>query len=268
MQSPVAEIKTNFWEQSCEYKVGDLGLNSGDKVIVKTEWGTELGKVINLKEVSAEKNQSDQDKMFSIVRKVTTEDLGILSDLKKQVPEALEYCKKIVDRYDLPMKVIDAHFSFDGSRLIFPFIADGRVDFRQLAKDLTHHFQKTVRLQQIGIRDEARISGDFGSCGRQLCCKTHLDKLESITSDKAELQQVSHRGSERLSGQCGRLRCCLAYEDKNYQELAKILPAIGTEIQTPQGKGKVIGWHTLKQSVDVRIDGNERNIVELPIKIK
>jgi cell fate regulator YaaT (PSP1 superfamily) len=164
------------------------------------------------------------------------------------------------------MKVVDAHFSFDGGRLIFPFIADGRVDFRQLVKDLTHHFQKSIRLQQIGIRDEAKITGDFGSCGRQLCCKTHLKSLVSITSELAEVQQIAHRGSERLSGQCGRLRCCLAYEGKNYEELASNLPAIGSTIKTPQGKGEVIGWHTLKQTVDVALNGDRNNVIEFSLK--
>lgn len=262
----VAQVQFVFWDQPSEYKVGDFKLELGDQVVVKTEWGTEAGKIIALKEVSQQELDNRGESITTVIRKITTEDLGILDEFKKQKIAALEYCKKVVDRYSLPMKVIDVHFSFDGSRLMFPFIADGRVDFRQLVKDLTHHFQKSIRLQQIGIRDEAKISGDFGSCGRELCCKTHLKDLSSITSDLADTQQVSHRGSERLSGLCGRLRCCLAFEQKAYEELAKILPAVGSVVKTAQGKGKVVGWHTLKQTVDVVLENKEKSIIEVPVK--
>ncbi|MFA6254477.1 MAG: regulatory iron-sulfur-containing complex subunit RicT [Patescibacteria group bacterium] len=265
---PVAQVKVAFWDRVYECPVGDFKLEIGDQVIVKTDWGTEIGKVVALVNLQEDKAASQNEWSSSIIRKVTTEDLGTWSSLQKQKHEALEYCKKLVDRHGLAMKVIDAHFSFDGGRLIFPFIADGRIDFRVLVKDLTHHFQKSIRLQQIGIRDEAKISGDFGSCGRKLCCKTHLKALESITSDLADVQQISHRGSERLSGLCGRLRCCLAFEGENYQELAKTLPALGSRIKTRQGFGKVIGWHTLKQTVDVALEGDEKNIIEISIPDK
>jgi len=262
---PVVQIKVAFWDRVYECPAGDFKLEIGDQVILKTDWGTEIGKVVGLAKIQEGPAAGQSEWSSSLVRKVTTEDLETWSDLQKQKHEALEYCKKLVDRHGLPMKIIDAHFSFDGGRLIFPFIADGRIDFRILVKDLTHHFQKSIRLQQIGIRDEAKISGDFGSCGRKLCCKTHLKSLESITSDLADVQQISHRGSERLSGLCGRLRCCLAFEGENYQELAKTLPVIGSRIKTRQGFGKVIGWHTLKQTVDVAMEGDEKNIIEVSI---
>ena len=262
----VAQIQVALWDQVYEYKVGDFRLALGDKVVVKTEWGTEIGRVTGLKEIPENKASAYGENLPLIMRKTTTEDSEIMANLEKQRPEALELCKKLVVKYELPMKIVDAHFSFDGGRVIFPFIADGRVDFRQLVKDLTHHFQKSIRLQQIGIRDEAKITGDFGSCGRMLCCKTHLKELASITSEFAEIQQVAHRGSERLSGQCGRLRCCLAFEGKAYQELVKTMPPIGSTIKTPQGKGEVIGWHTLKQTVDVALNGDRNNRIEFSIK--
>ncbi|MFA5022090.1 MAG: regulatory iron-sulfur-containing complex subunit RicT [Patescibacteria group bacterium] len=261
----VAKIQVVFWDQAYEGKAGDFKLALGDNVVVKTEWGTDAGKIISLQEVPNEVMERLEN-LVSIIRKTTTEDTEIIAESNKQREVALDYCKKAVEKNNLPMKIIDAHFSFDGSRLIFPFIADGRVDFRQLVKDLTHHFQKSIRLQQIGIRDEAKISGDFGSCGRTLCCKTHLKELASVTSDLADIQQVSHRGSERLSGLCGRLRCCLAFEGEAYKELAKSLPAIGSVIKTPGGKGKVIGWHTLKQTVDVCLEDGDKTIIEFSIK--
>jgi cell fate regulator YaaT (PSP1 superfamily) len=262
----IAKVEIAFWDQAREAEVGDFRLELGDQVIIKYDNGNDIGKIIGLKEIS-EQEFSSKGNLASIIRKITTEDLEAFSEIKKQKPQAIEYCKKSVERYQLPMKIIDAHFSFDGSRLFFPFIADGRVDFRQLVKDLTHHFQKSIRLQQIGIRDEARISGDLGSCGRNLCCKTHLRELESITSEYADVQQISHRGSDRLSGICGRLRCCLAFEKNVYEEAAKILPPIGSIIKTEKGKGKVISWNTLKSSVEVVLDNQEASIIEVPFKI-
>lgn len=262
----IVQIQINFWDKIYESKDNGFQLAFGDQVILRTEWGVEVGKIINLRQTNDEVLGDDREELNLIIRKATTEDLEILAELEKQRTVALEYCKKAVDRYGLPMKVIDAHFSFDGSRLVFPFVADGRVDFRQLVKDLTHHFQKSIRLQQIGIRDEAKISGDFGSCGRKLCCKTHLKELTSVTSDFADIQQISHRGSERLSGLCGRLRCCLAFEKEFYEKLAKNLPPIGSIIKTPQGKGEVIGWNTLKQTVNVALENDKGTIIEVPIK--
>jgi len=262
----LAQVQIAFWDKVYKSPLEGQILALGDEVVIKTEWGLEIGKVIGLQLAAEGDLEKLGDSLAPLQRPATTEDHQNAVELNKQKAAALDYCKKGVERYNLPMKVIDAHFSFDGSRLIFPFIADGRVDFRQLVKDLTHHFQKSIRLQQIGIRDEAKICGDVGSCGRTLCCKTHLKELVSITSDFADVQQVAHRGSERLSGQCGRLRCCLAFEKDVYEQLGKNLPPPGTHVRTSQGRGKVIGWHTLKQSVDVLLEGDEKNIIEVPIK--
>ena len=260
----IAKVQLTPWFPVYNCQFPDLTLKVGDKVIVKIDNLSEIGEVI---EVTSLPEISVEDSKNVILRKVTTDDLNIGAESQKQKAPALEYCKRAVERYNLDMKVIDAHFSFDGSRLIFPFIADGRIDFRELVKDLTHHFQKSIRLQQIGIRDEAKITGDFGSCGRQLCCRSYLDLkcLGSITSDLADLQRVSHRGSDRLTGQCGRLRCCLAFEKSTYEEMAKILPALGSKVKTPQGEGEVVAQNILKKSVDVAIKGDRGNIIEFPI---
>jgi len=170
------------------------------------------------------------------------------------------------------MKLVDVHFSFDEKRVTFAFIAQGRVDFRELVKDLTRYYQKSIRLQQLGIRDEMKMCGDIGPCGRKLCCQGFVRDLGNITSEMAEEQQVAHRGSERLSGCCGRLRCCLSFEKNNYSELAKNLPELGAQVKTETGPGTVVGWHTLKQTVDVRVFDRKENsemVIELPLdKIK
>jgi cell fate regulator YaaT (PSP1 superfamily) len=171
--------------------------------------------------------------------------------------EAVDFCRRIKDKYKLPMKVIDVNFSFDGSRITFAFIADGRVDFRELVKDLTRHFGRTIRLQQIGIRDEAKIMGDYGHCGKRLCCQGHLKQLTSISSEMAELQQCSHRGSERISGICGRLMCCLAYEQSGYEESRKKFPPLGTRVNVDGKRGTVVGHHILKETVNVEFPGEK-----------
>ncbi|MDX9892921.1 MAG: regulatory iron-sulfur-containing complex subunit RicT [Patescibacteria group bacterium] len=262
----IAQVKVAEWHHLFDCLSDDQALNLGDQVVIETEWGQEIGKVVVLREIPQPAVDKNSDVIIKLVRKVTTEDLESLADCQRLEAEALRYCRQAVEKLGLAMKIIDAHYSFDGLRIVFPFIADGRVDFRQLVKDLTHHLQKSIRMQQIGIRDEAKITGDVGSCGRRLCCATHLHQLNSITSEMADNQQVAHRGAERLSGLCGRLRCCLAFEEDLYREAAKDLPAIGSKIKTPKGMGKVIGWHTLRRSVDVLLDGGEKNIIEIPIK--
>jgi cell fate regulator YaaT (PSP1 superfamily) len=290
----IVQIQFTPWDKVYNFSQNNLDLKIGDKVVVKTDMGTDIGEVIGflnmdeeeyaqlqiktrevlLPDDKPETTEKLNDETFDfetslkpVARKITSldnEKMPTLAEKKK----ALEFCKKMKDKFTLPMKFIDAHFSFDGSRITFAFIADGRVDFRELVKELTRHFGKTIRLQQIGIRDEAKIMGDYGHCGRLLCCKGFLGELSSITSEMSELQQCSHRGSERISGICGRLMCCLAYEQKGYEELAKIIPPIGTKVNVDGKKGEIVGQHILKQSVDVKFGGEKREdtiIVEVDL---
>ncbi len=263
----IVQIQLANWFQAYKAKVQDLELKVNDQVIFKTEAGIDIGRITGILEVSEQNLAKMEESLSPILRKVTTEDLNIAAEHERQRLEAIDFCRKTVDRLNLSMKIIGIHFSFDGGRLIFPFIADGRIDFRDLVKDLTHYFQKSIRLQQIGIRDEAKISGDFGSCGRHLCCKNfvNLKELGSVTSELADLQQVSHRGSERLTGLCGRLRCCLAFEKEIYEKEAAKLPPLGSKITTPKGRGEVVGLNILKQSVNVALGGDRGNIIEVPI---
>ena len=162
------------------------------------------------------------------------------------------------------MKAIDCHFSFDGGKITFAFSADKRIDFRDLVKDLTRTFQKSVRLHQIGIRDEAKRLGEFGPCGRELCCKKFLGNLGNVTTDLARIQQITHRGSDRISGVCGRLMCCLAFEAKFYNEESKDLPVIDSIVKTKHGEGRVISCNVLKKTVNVQID--DKTVMEIPAK--
>ena len=155
------------------------------------------------------------------------------------------------------LKLVGVNFSFDNSRVTFAFSAEGRVDFRELVKELTYHFNKSIRLNQIGTRDEAKTMGDCGPCGKSLCCKKFIKDFSSITSEMAETQQVVHRGSSRISGICGRLMCCLAYEQQGYEEMCKKLPAVGTRVNVDGKRGVIVGHHVLKQSVDVEFDADK-----------
>jgi len=260
----VASVQFAPWDKKYNFSVGDLKLEINDDVVVDTELGLELGKIMDFEEITPGEGDAE---IKPILRKAHPGDLEKMPDaVKKQ--EAIEYCNELVKKLELPMKLVDVHFSLSGSKINFAFAADGRVDFRQLVKDLTTHFNTGIRLTQIGSRDEARINGDCGHCGRGLCCQTFIKEFSSITSEMAECEQVVHRGSDRISGQCGRLMCCLAYEYEGYQELGKKLPPIGAKVNVDGQRGEVVGQHVLKQSVDVKFRGeksDEYMIVEVDI---
>lgn len=242
----------------------DIELALGDKVLVTIGDEEEIGTVTDFIEkgdqstvVKAnegkdknEANPDEKDLKRTIEGKASIEDIRNLPDSNTR-QAMLDRCKQLIIEHELQMKLVDVHISLDNSKASFAFIADGRVDFRGLVRDLTRTFNKTIRLQQLGIRDEARIAGDVGHCGRNLCCRSHLKELASITSDMAEVQQCAHRGSDRISGVCGRLMCCLSYEEEGYKELDKKMPKVGTKVNVDGRKGVIIAQHHLKETVDV-----------------
>ncbi len=256
----IVEVQFNLWDKPQDYGLNDLDLNLGDYVIADYGENEEIGKIVNV----TEQDKTD-DSIIQITRKAELKDLEKLENLEKQKPSAVEECKKLISKHNLPMKLVDVHFSFDERKVVFAFIADSRVDFRQLVKDLTRIYQKAIRLQQLGVRDEAKINGDIGSCGITQCCKAHLKELGNVNADQAELQQVSHRGAERLSGVCSRLKCCLRYENDLYADLAKKFPEVGSIVKTTNGKGQIIENMILKEAVRIRLEKDETTIVEMPL---
>lgn len=263
----IAQVQFAPWDKAYNFSVGDLALAVGDYVIVETEMGTELGRITFL---GPEENSSDRAEateeareLKPVLKKADYDDIAKLPSSEKKA-EMLDFCREMIKRHGLPMKLVDVHSSLNANRLNFAFIADGRVDFRELVKDLASHFGVNIRLTQIGTRDEARISGDCGPCGRDLCCRDFLKEFSSITSEMAEAQQVVHRGSERISGMCGRLMCCLSYEYEGYKEMAGKLPPIGTKVNVDGSRGVIVGHHLLKQTVDVKINSekeDERDVI-------
>ena len=259
----VATVAINPWENFFAINNNGLRLTIGDWVILTTEFGKELGKIIELREIDNFETNNTIEKIAS------TKDQEISNKLNSDKTIALKTCREFIKKHNLEMKLVDCHYSFDEQRLSFAFIAEGRVDFRDLVKELSKHFQKSIRLHQIGVRDEAKIKGDIGCCGLEQCCRSYLKKLGNVTSEFIEDQQLIHRGSDRLSGVCGRLKCCLAYEEEHYQELIKKLPPIGSKIKTKYGEGEVINWQVLKSLVEVKINPEKEEdkalIIEIPI---
>lgn len=252
----IAQLQFSPWDKIYNFNADDISLKKGAYVVVETEMGEELGKVLIIEDREPKKEELIGGEKFlkPIKRIASSADLGKMASSEKKA-EALELCRDFVIKRGLNIKLVDVSFSFGGNRLNFAFTADGRVDFRDLVKDLTSHFNAQIRLTQIGARDEARFSGDCGGCGKVLCCKGHIREFFSITSDMAEAQQVVHRGSERISGMCGRLMCCLSFEYEGYKSMAGELPPIGTKVNVDGSRGVVVGHHILKQSVDVKFPG-------------
>jgi cell fate regulator YaaT (PSP1 superfamily) len=226
---------------------GDL--SPGDKVVVECETGKDVGVV---ESIVAEKKEAQ----FSILRKATKRDVEAFEDNNERKSEIFDITHKEVKRMEMEMKLVDAHVSLE-KNIIIAFTADGRVDFRQLVKNLSKIFQCLVRMRQIGSRDEARKLGGCGICGRELCCVKFPGSIPSISTEMAKIQQVSHRGSERISGLCGRLMCCLSYESEQYKKLLKGMPELYSKIKTKKVKGDVIEINAIKQEIKVRTEDKQ-----------
>jgi cell fate regulator YaaT (PSP1 superfamily) len=237
------------WDQPKNVTNSLNGVAAGDNVVIEHEWGTFLGSVL-----LPDKNIEGETIAGKVVRRAEASDLKTIEGHKGKEKNILSSAKKQARELEIPMKIIDVRISLDGSCAVVAFVADGRVDFRKLVKDLSVAFGKSVRLQQIGSRDEARRCGGFGICGRELCCKKFPGSLKSISTEMARCQLISHRGSERISGLCGRLMCCLAFEAQQYQEMLKGMPQKGDSISVDGKKGTVIDVLVLSGKVRVALE--------------
>lgn len=243
-------VRIYSWENPRLYS-SDFELEKGEKVIVAGDFGNELAIV---EDIGIESKDEFPEK---ILRIATSRDREVFEEYEKQKSDFLEACKEEIKRLELEMKLIDCRASLDGKQITFVFTADGRVDFRELVKNLGKNLKKNIRMQQIGSRDEARKLGGSGICGRPLCCTTFKGNLPSITTDMARVQQIAHRGTERISGFCGRLTCCLAYEAEQYREMLSGMPEMYSIINTKSGKGTVIEVNALTQEVKIKMENGE-----------
>ena len=236
---------------------GYLKTNPKDKVIVETSFGEELGEVvINKRNMSNSKLSAPLKK---VIRIATSKDLKHYEENKKKEKEAFKICEDKIKKYKLDMHLTDVEYKFDNSRILFYFTADGRIDFRELVKDLASIFKTRIELRQIGVRDEVKRIGGNGVCGRELCCCSFLNDFETVSIKMAKEQNISLNPS-KISGNCGRLMCCLKYEQDVYEDKLKRLPKIGSTVKTVDGEGIVDSIETLKEIVRIKFkDGEDNN---------
>ena len=241
---------------------GKLNIQTGDKVIVETARGVEFGTV-----VTGEKEVED-DKIMQplkpVIRIATAEDKKKDAKNRDKEKEAFGICLEKIRKHGLEMKLIDAEYTFDNNKVLFYFTADGRIDFRELVKDLASVFRTRIELRQIGVRDETKIRGGIGICGRCLCCHTYLSEFAPVSIKMAKEQNLSLNPT-KISGVCGRLMCCLTNEEETYEELNSHLPSNGDHVTTPEGlRGDVQSVNVLRQLVKVvvTLDNDEKEIRE------
>jgi cell fate regulator YaaT (PSP1 superfamily) len=235
----------------------ELVINLEDNVIVETIRGIEFGEVVlGIREVAEEQIVAPLKK---VLRVATEEDKKIYWDNKNKERDALSLCLQKVQQHNLDMKLIDVEYTFDNNKIIFYFTADGRIDFRELVKDLASVFKTRIELRQIGVRDEAKMIGGVGPCGRALCCSSFLGDFAPVSIKMAKEQSLSLNPA-KISGICGRLMCCLKYEQEAYEYARSIVPRIGSIVDTAEGKGEVVSNNMLKEQVRVMLELQENNL--------
>lgn len=237
----------------------DLEINEGDNVIVETSRGIEYGHVvIGKKQVS---ESSIKKPLKSVIRMATEEDDRHNLENREKEKEAFNICLEKIKQHGLEMKLIEAEYTFDGNKVLFYFTAEGRVDFRELVKDLATVFRTRIELRQIGVRDESKTIGSIGACGRSLCCSQFLDEFVPVSIKMAKEQGLSLNPT-KISGACGRLMCCLKYEQDMYEELLKVTPKQGAAVKTPDGDGVVEYVSLLKGIVKVKLDSESEKTLK------
>lgn len=233
------------------------GLSVNSYVIVETSRGIEFGKV-----VLTQKQVDEEDVVLplkKVIRIADENDKRTIAENQEQADKAFQTCNDKIKEHKLDMNLVDVEYTFDRNKIIFYFTAEGRVDFRNLVKNLAALFKTRIELRQIGVRDEAKLLGGIGPCGRMLCCSTFLGDFEPVSIKMAKDQNLSLNPA-KISGLCGRLMCCLKYENDQYEEAKRELPDIGRKIHTPYGNGEVVGLNMLEKVVQVELPDNEQVI--------
>ncbi len=235
------------------FSPGDTQAQKGDMAVVETARGLECGEVV------IEPRQVPESQIVAplkpVLRIADEEDLKKIEDNRKKEKEALVICQQKIEKHKLDMNLVDVEYTFDGSKILFYFTADGRVDFRELVKDLAGVFRTRIELRQIGVRDEAKMLGGLGICGRPFCCSSFLGDFQPVSIKMAKEQGLSLNPT-KISGTCGRLMCCLKYEQESYEELLSITPKYGAYVKTPSGVGTVIESNLLSGMVKVSLESN------------
>jgi len=230
------------------FDLNNVECDRGDLIVIEVERGSEFGKVVS--DVKTECQGKTEAAKCKILRVATVGDIKQIENNRMKAIDALNVCVRKINDRKLQMKIVKSEYTFDSSKIIFNFTAEGRVDFRNLVKDLARVFRVRIELKQIGVRDKAKIIGGYGVCGRELCCSSYMKNFHPLSIKMAKEQGLPLNPS-RISGVCGRIKCCMAYEFVVYKEFSKSLPRMGERIDTKEGKGKVVDINILKRSVSV-----------------
>ena len=255
-------ISVKFKENGRAYSFDPAGITAeiGESVIVETQNGTEMGTV------SAANHEVDNGAIVKplrkVLRKATEKDMARRDENKRKEKEAFGICEELVSAHKLDMKLVDVEYSFDAGKIVFFFTSDGRVDFRELVKDLASRFHTRIELRQIGVRDEAKMLGGLGICGRPYCCKQFLNDVQPVSIKMAKEQGLSLNPT-KISGSCGRLMCCLKYEQDAYEYLNSLTPGVGATVKTPEGNAVVTDANLMTGYLTVRLTDSD----SLPFKI-
>lgn len=255
-------ISVKFKENGRAYSFDPAGIKAeqGEYIIVETQNGTEIGTV------SAANHEVAKDAIVKplkkVIRKATEKDMARREDNKRKEKEAFGICEELILAHKLDMKLVEVEYSFDANKIVFFFTSDGRVDFRELVKDLASRFHTRIELRQIGVRDEAKMLGGLGICGRPYCCKQFLNDFQPVSIKMAKEQGLSLNPT-KISGSCGRLMCCLKYEQDAYEYLNSLTPSVGSTVKTPEGNAVVTDVNLITGYLTVRLSDSD----SLPFKI-
>lgn len=250
-----------------QFEIPDSDYRVGDRVVVRTRRGVEWGELVqHLGEVE-EKDGRRRKPAGEVLRKCTEADHRDLESIREKEQEEYRTCKELINRYKLPMKLVMVEHLLGGHKIIFFFLADGRVDFRKLVKSLAQKYHTRIEMRQIGTRDEARLMGRFGQCGGELCCRRFLQELKPVPMKMAK-RQKSTLDPAKISGRCGRLKCCLRFEDDLYREFKRNLPRRGATVKTSAGEGIVQSRQVLQQTVEVKLEeGTKRSFPASEVEV-
>ena len=238
---------------------GNRRYDYGDRIVTRTDRGTEFG-VVLCEATPAAIDQIEETLGGRIVRPMTPEDETVWQDQQSRTAADAVLCARLVKELGLVMQIVDVERLLGGERIVFFFLADKRVDFRQLVRQLAAELQTRIEMRQIGVRDEAKLLADYGDCGKPVCCNTHLNKMPPVSMRMAKLQKATLDPS-KISGRCGRLKCCLRYEFDTYEELQSKMPPVGSRIVTSDGAATVLGHEILAQQLLVQTEDNRRILV-------
>jgi cell fate regulator YaaT (PSP1 superfamily) len=255
----VVKLQFNTAGKLYDFNAGSLELQPGDKVIVETERGRSIATVVVAPREYADADV--QEGLKTVLKKALPEDIEAGGRNAAREKEAFDFCLAKIKERGMEMKLIRVEYLFDGSKAVFFFTADGRVDFRELVKDLAHAFRTRIEMRQIGVRDEAKMVGGIGICGRELCCSSFLRDFEPVSVKMAKEQNLALNPT-KISGQCGRLLCCLGYEYETYCSLRKCLPKCGKRVQCGGVDGEVIKLNVLAGTVTVKTDDNQEVVIK------